>query len=382
MGSTKRRIVAITVVAVITIGSIELLLRLAARFGLVRINVYQTVERADQLRFLADSSPYFGVWHVPNAAVSVSTPVGDVTYETNSFGMRDRHRELKSDAVNRVVVLGDSFVEGYFVEESDRMTDLMEKESGIEHLNFGSGGDFGSIQEWLLYKHLVLQFDHSEVKLFLLPDNDFRDNDPAQNAKNRYRPYLQRSGSSFDVFYPIPFEQAGDRLRLSPWVRTKHTAYNTSYTLNLLVNFRPIVMLSGIRRSYFASTVTSAYDSYSEEDLARLLYSYEQILRLAGNRAVTVYVIPREKDFIAQETGRLSGRIVQDLAVLAGRHSNLRVVDLMPGFLTYMKTNGVSFRRFFLGFDPHWSPLGHRVAAQIVLAAGRDRAAAGNPATP
>ena len=39
----------------------------------------------------------------------------------------------------------------------------------------------------------------------------------------------------------------------------------------------------------------------------------------------------------------------------------------MPGFRAYMKEKGVSYEPFFLGFDPHWSPLGNRIAADIIL---------------
>src|SRR5205823_2999909 len=97
----------------------------------------------------------------------------DAVYRSNSYGARDKDRQKESLGSRRVIVLGDSMIEGFGVDAADRVTDRLERATGIEHLNFGTSGDFGSIQEWLLYTRVKKDFDHSEVMLFMLPDNDF-----------------------------------------------------------------------------------------------------------------------------------------------------------------------------------------------------------------
>jgi hypothetical protein len=69
----------------------------------------------------------------------------DVVRRSNSYGARDIERSPRS-TTPRAVVLGDSFVEGIGVELGERVTDLLEKGSGAEYLNFGTAGNFSSIQ--------------------------------------------------------------------------------------------------------------------------------------------------------------------------------------------------------------------------------------------
>ena len=61
--------------------------------------------------FWINSNPHFGVWHEPNTEYVHTKSCFSVTYRTNSYGARDRMRQSYG-AASRVVVIGDSFVEG------------------------------------------------------------------------------------------------------------------------------------------------------------------------------------------------------------------------------------------------------------------------------
>jgi hypothetical protein len=342
----------------------EGLVRTAARAGWVTTRSFCTSNQVVRITFVGNLNPRFGIWHLPLASVSVPTPGGVVVYESNAHGMRDRPRERRSAARERVVVLGDSFVEGVGVAATNRFTDLLEARTGIEFLNFGTSGGFGSIQEWMLYEHLARQFDHTRVLLFLLPDNDFADNDPSLHAADRYQPCLQKSNGTYTVRYPFPFRpELTKEVRLTKGRAFRHRLYNRWHTLNLLMTF-------DYERLW--SPHISSYSQYTEEDLARLLFTYEQILAAARPRPLTIFIIPRDRDFAARAKRDFQNRLPAALAAWAARHEGVRVVDLYPGFLAYMQKHNVSYRDFFLGFDQHWSPLGHRVVADLVLASQAD----------
>ena len=150
--------------------------------------------------FWADINPDFGVWHRPNGHFFHQGGCFNVQYTTNSYGARDVERSLHSTQP-RTVVLGDSFVEGLGVADQYRLTNILEKETGREYLNFGTGGDFGPLQYALLYKTLAAKFDHNLVLVGVLPDNDFRDMDPAwgkTHHQGRYRPYY---ADDFSIVY-------------------------------------------------------------------------------------------------------------------------------------------------------------------------------------
>jgi hypothetical protein len=53
----------------------------------------------------------------------------------NSYGARDKENKNICDT-NRVILLGDSFVEGFGVKENGRFSNLLEKETGKEMMNF------------------------------------------------------------------------------------------------------------------------------------------------------------------------------------------------------------------------------------------------------
>ncbi len=88
--------------------------------------------------------PRFGVWHEPNAETVHERACFRVRYATNSVGARDAERSLDADAP-RVVVLGDSFLEGWGVARDERLSERLESGTGFEHLNFAMA-HFGPYQ--------------------------------------------------------------------------------------------------------------------------------------------------------------------------------------------------------------------------------------------
>lgn len=85
-----------------------------------------------------------GIFHTPDATTRVSI---------NSKGQRDIEHEYKKDGRFRILVLGDSFVWGYGVEQDSRFTEHLREllGDGTEIINAGVSG-YGTDQELLYYK--------------------------------------------------------------------------------------------------------------------------------------------------------------------------------------------------------------------------------------
>lgn len=164
-------------VALLCLLFVEGITRLLVGAGLLPYRTYPT-SRVPQ--YWASIDPVVGVWRYPNATFVQKERCYDVTYRSNSAGARDPERQLRSAASRRFAVLGDSFIEGYGLAAEDRVTNLLEARTGVEFLNFATSGGFGTIQEWLLYTSRVEQYDHTDILLFILPANDFEDNDPSE----------------------------------------------------------------------------------------------------------------------------------------------------------------------------------------------------------
>lgn len=98
------------------------------------------------------------------------------TYErTNSHGQRDRERTLeKPDGVRRILLLGDSVVEGYGLRESETISRQLEDlypEGSTEVLNFGVSA-YCTRAEIELLEVKGLQFD-PDVVVLVFVENDF-----------------------------------------------------------------------------------------------------------------------------------------------------------------------------------------------------------------
>jgi len=211
---------------------LEIVCRILVSTGLLYHETYPTTSRPG---FWASIDPVVGIWRYPNASLHHVTDCIDQNYPTNSVGARDPERSLQSSDQRRAVVLGDSMVEGHGVARSDRMTDILEVATGVEHLNFGTSGHFGTIQEWLFYKEYASKYDHSDVFVFILPANDFEDNDINEFSRRAYRPYLRDStdGDGMEVYYPVEFDQRDTSSR-APSTIFKNTLDNNIYVFNAL----------------------------------------------------------------------------------------------------------------------------------------------------
>lgn len=354
-----RTTVGLVIIALLSIEGAAALLVMAGRLE------YTPFRVTPRPTYWVDDHPSFGVWHPPHAEFRDRRACFDVTYRTNAFGARDRERSLRSTARQRVVVLGDSFVEGIGVEAEKRVTDVLEAHTGIEHLNFGTAGDFGTIQAWLLYDAIAADFDHSEVMLFVLPDNDFDDNDPSESKPTRYRPYLRRSTSGFELYYPVAFAER-DRNPLSPAKVRKNRIFNASYFLNAMRHASHFWRQE--LRQARGSQEIPGYTDFTEADLDVFFESIRRLLeRMGPSRPLHLVLIPRADEFLWVDEGRAPFKLPARLRAFAEQHPQIHVVDLMPGFLEHARRNGIGWDQYFLPCDGHWSALGHEVASEILL---------------
>jgi lysophospholipase L1-like esterase len=336
---------------------------LASR-GVVRFAPFRTTPAPT---FWADIDPAFGVWHLPHSSFRHRSACYDVTYQSNAYGARDRERERRSAGAHRHVVLGDSMVEGFGVEQDQRFTDRLEAATGEEFLNFGTAGSFGTVQELMLYRSLASSFDHSDVLLFVLPANDFADNDPTFWPATRYRPYLRRSGARYEIYYPVRFEDREKGL-ISPRKRFLNQVSNHLYLLNVFRNWR------NARIAETSDARTNSYGTFSDGDLQTMAESIRELAIDAASRPVLVFLVPTRWD-LDHYLGRAAPfALDRSLAGSLRTSSNVRVIDLLPDLAAYVRGHDVRTPALYHACDEvHFSPLGHGVAAEAVASHLRSR---------
>jgi len=109
------------------------------------------------------------------------------------------------------------------------------------------------------------------------------------------------------------------------------------------------------------------YDSFSELDLERLFFTYDEIIKEAGDRQVTIFVIPREYEIDLDEDTSVGHEITKRLKEFASTRPTLKIVDLLPEFVNYARKHGLENDAFFHSCDGHWNQLGHQLVANILL---------------
>lgn len=323
--------------------------------------------------FHADVHPAFGVWHYADSAVHESACFRQV-YRKNAFGARDRERSLRA-ARPRAVVLGDSFVEGYGVGQTERFTDRLEAATGTEMLNFGTSGYFGPTQAYLLYRHLAQHFDHQIVVLCVLPWNDFVEDDyeighSHVTLATRYRPYWVRRSGAYQLRYWVDSlpksdwypdrirqlyeaQQRGERpeLEIRRTVRQKfvHTLESYSYLYNLIHSLQT------------PSDPPSRFFHYRADEYQRLLHSIRCLKTEAKRAKLVVVTLPTENDF--REAAPRAGKSPLAVQLAADLHrEGVGYVDL----LERMSNHHPAWDTLFFTCDGHWNAAGHALAAECL----------------
>jgi hypothetical protein len=313
------------------------------KLGLIHVDL--PIAHAPESAFYDGDHPIFGVWHVPNAHLVHPRVCFEATYDSNSVGARDRERELKSDEP-RVIVLGDSFMEGWGNQAEQRMSNQLEEGTGIEHLNFGMSY-FGPYQSLLAYRHLAKKFDHSAVILAILPENDFVDIDlelalESADYAYRYRPYLRRTADGYEHF-----DYREDRF--VRWWRRHSYGFAAYRAARVGINAR----LFGRE---IAPVSPSRFYDFEEEQVHRLEYILEQLADETEGRRLVVALLPTKRDFRAFQPGKISP-LAQRLEAFGSRES-VTVIDLLPLMAAQTRQRD----RYFFTCDYHWSPLANFVA--------------------
>jgi hypothetical protein len=244
---------------------------------------------------------------------------------------------------------------------------MLEQMSGIEHINLGNTG-FGTIQEWLAYERFGLAYEHDKVIFFIFPENDFDDNDPEDESKNVYRPFLREvsrePGADFEVYYTVDFEERYiGHITLSRSEMIKNKFDNAIYTANVL-RWATRVLKTEYRQGRPAAVWN--YDNYSAQDLEIMLYTLERVTHLAGDREVYLIVVPSGSDLEYAAANGIDNRLIDDLGAFVATRENSYLIDLIPFFIADLEKTGRSYRDYTLGCDAHWNETGHRIVAETL----------------
>ena len=347
-----------------------------------------------------DTGPYIerdellGHVHVRNHEGWMKGPEFTTFVKISPLGLRDRRTSYDKPAGTfRIVLLGDSYLEGVQVNQSDTVAERLEallnasSPSPIEVINAGVAA-YGTAQEMLLFEHEVSRYQPDLVMLLFYVGNDVKNNDlqleiPGGKRELALKPYfdLDRDGELRLIPGPPPTPT-------NPFVRTlRHNLWSYNMLEGSVFGLlgpsflrEDIEVIGGaknyIRENYDTSPEGAWRQAWriTEALLARLRDDTRAqgaplvLVGLPDWRALdddvwrrAVISNPR------QEAGASPSAPTDRLGEIANRIGT-PYVNLLPMFREQTARGGGPY---YYAVDGHWNAAGHAAAAQALAEALR-----------
>lgn len=190
-------------------------------------------------RFFVEHDADRGWRNVPNAEGDFSTDEYDVHLEYNSRGIRGPERSPEKPAgTSRVVVLGDSFIEGYSVPREKRVSEVLEELLAArdpsrrwEVIALGTAG-YSTDQELLWLESEGLRY-HPDVVVDMFYMNDVWFNGQSKYWRGEKPAFVLENGALRLTNVPVPDPRgakgaSAERMQsrgLRHWIRSRSKVY-------------------------------------------------------------------------------------------------------------------------------------------------------------
>jgi len=371
-------------------GALEGVLRLLAKAAPIHLN---------QHKVCCEHDPQLGWRHVANRTVTFQAPEYRITERFNSRGVRGPEYSLeKGSDEYRIVVLGDSFAEGYTVDFEELFSEVLKQRLNeqerrrVEVINFGVGG-YSTDQELLLFQNEGIHY-HPDLVILM-----FHDSDVWYNAQKRYFPWRRGYKPLFclkgdalhltNVPVPILAEEASFQTQIQAtfahhsylyrWIRDRVKNSSTLFSLAISLG------LADPGKTFIPKEYRVYQNPYSPEIheawlvTAALLAKLKQEARFIGSDLL-VFHVPMRASVYTQEWEQVK----QHYALPAeGWHSEKVNLEL-GGVLARLEIEFLNplkcFRqrakdfpsdgdRLYFKRDGHWNRKGHRLAGEMLAEA-------------
>lgn len=337
--------------------------------------------------------PLLGWRKKPNTTTTYRRREYTVDVRVNAQGLRDAERapEPAPDTF-RVLALGDSFVEGYTVDQELTVTQQLQKRlagqgcaARVDVVN-GATAAYSTDQEYLFYRSEGARYRPSLVVLF------FYWNDVIYSDRQEYfgtpKPVFEMGGGDLRL-HRYPVKQSA-RPRPEPPADT--AAANDGSALLEMIRERlwfgapathDALAKLGLWNPIPRSTPRLEMLVYDRRDLAPVMDAWEKVgailkalnqdVQAHGSRLAIAYIpgkmeIQESSWKATRQLYRLADGAwdlhrVRDRVARIGEEHGIPIIDLGPS----LRQAESAFQSTYFTFDGHWNARGHEVAARTVF---------------
>jgi hypothetical protein len=352
---------------------------------------------------LVEPHPLFGWRHTPGAAAWAKRCNGPVTewrtyVRINRHGLRDRELEYARDGAFRVLVLGDSFPQGLQVELEQTFPKQVERrlnEEGrrVEVVNTGVGG-YTTTNELLFYRFEGRRYRPDLVLLAFNTENDAMENSmPLVQEVPAYYPdkpfFVFEEGRLVLRNFPLPEPR-------QPWralddversIARHSILYRFVHTLGLprlsaiahaADDPGPPLGLVGLLQKDYPPVWEDAW-RVTRALIRRLRRDVERdggrlaVVLVCGATEVSEARLSQVLDFVHRRRARDRFDMDRSYRTISAFLHRKRIpyIPLHETFRAHFRATRVDG---YFGWDPHWTAVGHTLAADAIARGLVDRA--------
>ena len=331
----------------------------------------------------------------PGFKGNYKTPEFKINISINSEGLRDHEYKEKKKNEYRVLVLGDSFVFGWgveqentFVKELERILNKEKGDKDYEVINVGILG-YGTEQELKYLREKGMKYNPDLVLLGFYIGNDIKEN-LAGNFNNRvvkdgylfdkriselYKKKLESAGKNIDAWkIPIPFKSFF--LKNSQAYTLLHNRYN-KILIKLGVRKDIDITKDLMREEYniFLRDLNSEkYKRFSQDVNQKWNLTIKLLKELSVNAKsegvnFAIILIPTNYQVYQEKFREITDLYLTNFDLTLpnkkisefARENHDPIIDLLPKFIDAGKTEELYFSK-----DGHWNEKGHKLAARLI----------------
>jgi len=332
--------------------------------------------------------PVYGFFHQPGARGWIRSEEFTSYVQVNSRGLRDRETTVpKPDGLYRILMLGDSFVEGAQVALDQTLPKQLERQLGggqggtshlLEAINAGNAG-FGTAQELLFLEHEGPVYRPNLVILVFYVDNDTANNGfkiaQKLDLDTDHRPFfvLDDQGKLQErPLAPVPPEPLGP---VKDFLRQHSLLFAVAenlMTAQVSAKRYHAMRMDQDPRTYLLDPPPSWEEAWQ---VTEALFARAQASAKAIDAELVVVCAPSQFQINDDDWYRLIGtkrasvlaQYAQDapnkrLAEIAAR-TGVRLFDLLPTIRAAVQNSETPL---YFHEDGHWTPAGHALAARTI----------------
>ena len=323
--------------------------------------VFRVLPTSDSLRTqpVDRNSPY--MHFEPHRALTLSKGkyFSIVTHKrTNNYGFLSDVDYGRSDTT-KLVVIGDSYVEGFQVANQDTLHGLLNAVDGLEVYGIGASGS--PLSQYLAYAQFAMREFNPGALWIVVVGNDFDESLLQYNPSRGFHLFKKTGGSYQSVL--VDYEPS----RLT--VAMRYSALARYLFMNVGLQSPGQILRAGARRD--PEFVGNAPRRVSQERLDESMKAVDFFLegiRTAAAGVPVLFVLDGMRPQLYSESGLAAARgsyfdLMRSYFTTEAAGSGFEVVDLQTHFIAHHRQHG---ERFEFDTDAHWNERGHRVAADAV----------------